>query len=176
MAAARVAAMDQRRSAAECGLPNLWQLDLAAWHSGSGGMRRRLSGLGVISGLSSSGSSSGKKGGRQASRRPVALHGCSQQPPLCCTAPAAAAAHLLLPRALPAAPPPPQIFERNPTTVKNYGIWVRYQSRTGYHNAYKVRRRPGDGWQAGRGGRQAALVPAPCGGARPGPRLCLAGP
>jgi large subunit ribosomal protein L18Ae len=30
-----------------------------------------------------------------------------------------------------------QIFERNPTTVKNYGIWVRYQSRTGYHNAYK---------------------------------------
>lgn len=34
---------------------------------------------------------------------------------------------------------PPQIFERNPTTVKNYGIWVRYQSRTGYHNAYKVR-------------------------------------
>jgi large subunit ribosomal protein L18Ae len=32
-----------------------------------------------------------------------------------------------------------QIYERNPTTVKNYGIWVRYQSRTGYHNAYKVR-------------------------------------
>ena len=30
-----------------------------------------------------------------------------------------------------------QIFEKNPTTVKNYGIWVRYQSRTGYHNAYK---------------------------------------
>jgi large subunit ribosomal protein L18Ae len=30
-----------------------------------------------------------------------------------------------------------QIFERNPTTVKNYGIWVRYQSRTGYHNSYK---------------------------------------
>jgi ribosomal protein L20A (L18A) len=30
-----------------------------------------------------------------------------------------------------------QIFERYPTTVKNYGIWVRYQSRTGYHNAYK---------------------------------------
>lgn len=21
--------------------------------------------------------------------------------------------------------------------MKNYGIWVRYQSRTGYHNAYK---------------------------------------
>jgi large subunit ribosomal protein L18Ae len=30
-----------------------------------------------------------------------------------------------------------QIFERKPTTVKNYGIWVRYQSRTGYHNMYK---------------------------------------
>jgi hypothetical protein len=24
-----------------------------------------------------------------------------------------------------------QIFERKPTTVKNFGIWVRYQSRTG---------------------------------------------
>eukprot|EP00879_Flechtneria_rotunda_P001259 GHRR01001406.1.p2 GENE.GHRR01001406.1~~GHRR01001406.1.p2 ORF type:complete len:102 (-),score=20.37 GHRR01001406.1:1455-1760(-) len=36
--------------------------------------------------------------------------------------------------------PPPlpcQIFERKPTTVKNFGIWVRYQSRTGYHNMYK---------------------------------------
>jgi ribosomal protein L20A (L18A) len=30
-----------------------------------------------------------------------------------------------------------QIFEKRPTTVKNFGIWVRYQSRTGYHNAYK---------------------------------------
>eukprot|EP00887_Chlorella_sp_A99_P001857 scaffold19.g1857.t1 len=30
-----------------------------------------------------------------------------------------------------------EIFERHPTTVKNYGIWVRYQSRTGVHNAYK---------------------------------------
>lgn len=30
-----------------------------------------------------------------------------------------------------------EIFERNPTTVKNYGIWVRYNSRTGVHNAYK---------------------------------------
>jgi hypothetical protein len=26
-----------------------------------------------------------------------------------------------------------QIFERKPTTVKNFGIWVRYQSRTGEH-------------------------------------------
>ncbi len=30
-----------------------------------------------------------------------------------------------------------QIFEKYPTKIKNYGIWVRYQSRTGYHNAYK---------------------------------------
>ena len=30
-----------------------------------------------------------------------------------------------------------QIFEKNPTTVKNFGIWLRYQSRTGYHNMYK---------------------------------------
>ena len=30
-----------------------------------------------------------------------------------------------------------QIFEKNPSTIKNYGIWLRYQSRTGYHNMYK---------------------------------------
>jgi large subunit ribosomal protein L18Ae len=30
-----------------------------------------------------------------------------------------------------------KIFEKYPTKIKNYGIWVRYQSRTGYHNAYK---------------------------------------
>ncbi|GFP90343.1 60S ribosomal protein l18a-2 [Phtheirospermum japonicum] len=30
-----------------------------------------------------------------------------------------------------------QIFEKNPTTIKNYGVWLRYQSRTGYHNMYK---------------------------------------
>ncbi|KAJ8616672.1 hypothetical protein MRB53_036044 [Persea americana] len=29
------------------------------------------------------------------------------------------------------------IFERKPTKIKNYGIWLRYQSRTGYHNMYK---------------------------------------
>ena len=23
------------------------------------------------------------------------------------------------------------------TTLKNYGVWIRYQSRTGFHNAYK---------------------------------------
>lgn len=30
-----------------------------------------------------------------------------------------------------------QIFEKNPTKIKNFGIWLRYQSRTGYHNMYK---------------------------------------
>ncbi|PNW88855.1 hypothetical protein CHLRE_01g047750v5 [Chlamydomonas reinhardtii] len=30
-----------------------------------------------------------------------------------------------------------EIFERKPTLAKNYGIWVRYQSRTGVHNMYK---------------------------------------
>ncbi len=30
-----------------------------------------------------------------------------------------------------------QIYEKKPTTVKNFGVWVRYQSRTGYHNMYK---------------------------------------
>ena len=30
-----------------------------------------------------------------------------------------------------------EIFERRPTTVKNYGIWLRYTSRTGVTNAYK---------------------------------------
>lgn len=30
-----------------------------------------------------------------------------------------------------------QIFEKNPTKINNYGIWLRYQSRTGYHNMYK---------------------------------------
>ncbi|TYJ08935.1 hypothetical protein E1A91_A11G106100v1 [Gossypium mustelinum] len=29
------------------------------------------------------------------------------------------------------------IFEKNPTKIKNYGIWLCYQSRTGYHNMYK---------------------------------------
>ncbi|KAI7724561.1 hypothetical protein M8C21_030440, partial [Ambrosia artemisiifolia] len=28
-------------------------------------------------------------------------------------------------------------MKKNPTTIKNYGIWLRYQSRTGYHNMYK---------------------------------------
>ncbi|MEW5306311.1 MAG: hypothetical protein WDW38_007128 [Sanguina aurantia] len=30
-----------------------------------------------------------------------------------------------------------EIFEKHPTSIKNYGVWVRYQSRTGYHNSYK---------------------------------------
>lgn len=30
-----------------------------------------------------------------------------------------------------------QIFEADTTTVKNFGVWIRYQSRTGYHNSYK---------------------------------------
>ncbi|KAF6161058.1 hypothetical protein GIB67_007699, partial [Kingdonia uniflora] len=29
------------------------------------------------------------------------------------------------------------VFEKNPTKIKNYGIWLHYQSRTGYHNMYK---------------------------------------
>ncbi len=30
-----------------------------------------------------------------------------------------------------------QIFEENPNVVKNYGIWLRYDSRSGTHNMYK---------------------------------------
>jgi len=30
-----------------------------------------------------------------------------------------------------------QISEKTPTLVKNFGIWFRYESRTGTHNAYK---------------------------------------
>merc|ERR1719502_2239336 len=30
-----------------------------------------------------------------------------------------------------------QIYEKSPTRVKNFGIWFRYESRTGTHNAYK---------------------------------------
>lgn len=33
--------------------------------------------------------------------------------------------------------PRPQIFEKTPEQVKNIGIWFRYDSRTGTHNAYK---------------------------------------
>merc|ERR1711988_778516 len=30
-----------------------------------------------------------------------------------------------------------EIFEKSPTKVKNFGIWFRYDSRTGTHNSYK---------------------------------------
>ncbi|KAJ6234290.1 60S ribosomal protein L18A [Anaeramoeba flamelloides] len=30
-----------------------------------------------------------------------------------------------------------EIFEKDPETVKNYGIWLRYNSRSGKHNMYK---------------------------------------
>ena len=30
-----------------------------------------------------------------------------------------------------------ELYEKNPTKVKTYGFWVRYQSRSGFHNSYK---------------------------------------
>merc|ERR1711933_663477 len=30
-----------------------------------------------------------------------------------------------------------EIYEQHPTQVKNYGIWLRYESRTDTHNMYK---------------------------------------
>ena len=30
-----------------------------------------------------------------------------------------------------------EIREKNPTDIKNYGIWLRYDSRTGTHNMYR---------------------------------------
>ncbi|KAK0426205.1 hypothetical protein QR680_009584 [Steinernema hermaphroditum] len=30
-----------------------------------------------------------------------------------------------------------EVFEKNPNCVKNYGIWLRYDSRTGHHNMYR---------------------------------------
>merc|ERR1719502_82100 len=30
-----------------------------------------------------------------------------------------------------------QIYEKTPQKVKNFGVWFRYESRTGSHNAYK---------------------------------------
>lgn len=30
-----------------------------------------------------------------------------------------------------------QIFEKHPTKVKNFGVWIRYDSRSGTHNMYK---------------------------------------
>ena len=30
-----------------------------------------------------------------------------------------------------------EIKDRSPTQVKNYGVWIRYDSRSGHHNIYK---------------------------------------
>merc|ERR1712045_1006204 len=30
-----------------------------------------------------------------------------------------------------------QVFEKNPSSVKNFGVWIRYNSRSGTHNMYK---------------------------------------
>merc|ERR1719213_342295 len=30
-----------------------------------------------------------------------------------------------------------ELFDKSPTKVNNYGIWLRYQSRTDTHNMYK---------------------------------------
>ena len=30
-----------------------------------------------------------------------------------------------------------EIFEKNPNTIKNFGMWIRYDSRSGTHNMYK---------------------------------------
>merc|ERR1739838_770832 len=30
-----------------------------------------------------------------------------------------------------------QIYEKNPNSIKNYGMWLRYDSRSGTHNMYK---------------------------------------
>ena len=30
-----------------------------------------------------------------------------------------------------------EIFEEDTSSIKNFGVWIRYQSRTGFHNAYK---------------------------------------
>ena len=53
-----------------------------------------------------------------------------------------------------------QIFEKKPTTIKNFGIWVRYQSRTGYHNMYKEYR---DVTLNGAVEQMYSVRPAPCG-------------
>jgi large subunit ribosomal protein L18Ae len=30
-----------------------------------------------------------------------------------------------------------QISEKNPTYIKNYGFWIKYNSRSGTHNMYR---------------------------------------
>jgi large subunit ribosomal protein L18Ae len=67
-------------------------------------------------------------GGRRAifGASPPRARRAAAPPPLCCRAPL-----------LTASPPPPQIYEKSPERVKNFGVWFRYDSRTGTHNAYK---------------------------------------
>lgn len=38
---------------------------------------------------------------------------------------------------IPSLPLPSQIHEKKPLKVKNFGIWLRYDSRSGTHNMYK---------------------------------------
>ena len=40
-----------------------------------------------------------------------------------------AVAHLRFPRS--------QIFEKKPEQIKNFGVWLRYDSRSGTHNMYR---------------------------------------
>lgn len=37
----------------------------------------------------------------------------------------------------PPSPPGPQVFEKSPLRVKNFGVWLRYDSRSGTHNMYR---------------------------------------
>ena len=30
-----------------------------------------------------------------------------------------------------------QVHEKNPSSVKNFGVWLRYDSRSGTHNMYR---------------------------------------
>ncbi|XP_057296332.1 60S ribosomal protein L18a-like [Hydractinia symbiolongicarpus] len=30
-----------------------------------------------------------------------------------------------------------EVFDKSPTTVKNFGVWIRYNSRSGTHNMYR---------------------------------------
>lgn len=30
-----------------------------------------------------------------------------------------------------------EVFEKNPNQIKNFGVWIRYDSRSGTHNMYK---------------------------------------
>ena len=56
----------------------------------------------------------------------AALRQRSPLPPLCCLPPDRGRSARCA-----------QIYEKSPSKVKNFGIWFRYESRTGTHNAYK---------------------------------------